>query len=148
MTDATRRAATTRVHESITRWLSDGGPEWLLLDWLRGYDLPVTDVAEPYIWIARSLEAHGDLQSKESLFCKRVAAVLWQALTGRETSSGGARFHNLFMLCGFTYICPKSLARPLQAIYADRPALPVSEGLNVREALRRPWSKTRWIRRL
>ena len=53
-----------------------GGPEAQFLDWLRGYDLPVAGDEEPYVWLVRGLEAHGDLGARGGAFCERIRAVL------------------------------------------------------------------------
>jgi hypothetical protein len=127
---------TARVGAVITTWLSRGGPEGQLLDWLRGYDLPVTGDEEPYLWLARGLEVRGDLTASGGAFCERIKAVLESRPDRGITGSWPERvLYNLYMLCACLH-CPICLAEPLLTIYRDRPADRPWRGLVPREALR------------
>jgi hypothetical protein len=147
-------SVTARIADAIGAWVSRGGPRWQLLDWMRGYGLPASDTEEPYLWIARGLEAKNAIEPIRDRFCACIKAVLEsrpdQGLDprGADTRSQQRALFNLFMLCSCVR-CPSELADPLFTMYNALPAsddsragdllpLPMRElhGLDPRDALR------------
>jgi len=125
------------VGRSLREWLERGGPEWQLLDWLRGYDLPAIGDDEPYLWLIDGLEAIDERDRTSGAFCERVKAVLESRPDLHPEGRWPERvLYNLFMLCACLH-CPRCLAEPLEVIFRGGKVGGNWRGLNLRSALRR-----------
>ena len=117
-TTSIRLTPAGKMGQSIKAWLnSENSLDWQLVDWLRGYDLPLSSGNdEPHLWLMRGLEEIGMARQENSPFCKRLAGVIKQL---PKIAQDGKRpeqvIYNALMLAACLH-CPKCLGESLLAV--------------------------------
>lgn len=107
--------------QSIREWLDDdAGSIWELVDWLRGYGLPLSSGNdEPYLWLMRGLEEIGMAKLKGGRFCERFGLMLDKMPEiALECERPEEVLYNVFRLAVCLH-CPSCLGKPLLKIYSQ-----------------------------